>query len=410
MAATTLTYSGSGGYDGIINWLGENKGATTWANPETSRGLITSRLSSVLGGASGNLASNAWIQSDADADRFHTTSGIGSYMLIDFGSGNAVQLTHWGYRSPSSALNPNDFIFEGRKDDTSDWEAITVSVAGNNVITSNGPNAWYVGAVASSTYFRFLRLRLGPGSGADWGGNDYLTGSALEFWGVYTDAASVNTSEGEAWINEIPADVYAEDTTPSYNGIMQWLGENKGVTTWAHPENTRSLVTTTESSVLGASVAGDSAFDHALDVSSGRFHSNAETGAWWKADFGSGNDVLLTGYLLTEQNSASGPYAFKIQGSNNDSDWTDIRSVTSTEWSTTVARQKYFDLETTTPYRYIRIIHNSGASSYLIIGEIEFYGGYNVDSALQVIAGGAGGGGGGGIGGPIANDGVILQT
>lgn len=65
------------------------------------------------------------------------------------------------------------------------------------------------------------------------------------------------------------------------------------------------------------------------------------------------------------------PTAWKFQGSNNDTDWTDIDSQTGqTSWSPGV--KKEYTFSNTTGYRYYRWLFSAGAgASYIVIKEAE---------------------------------------
>ena len=98
---------------------------------------------------------------------------------------------------------------------------------------------------------------------------------------------------------------------------------------------------------------------------------------WVKIDFGSGVSHILGAYQIripsTDTNRA--PRDWTIQGSNDDSAWTTIDTVSGeTAWGANEIRGFVCDT-TTTAYRYFRIVitANDGNPSYIQIGELYLY-------------------------------------
>jgi len=89
---------------------------------------------------------------------------------------------------------------------------------------------------------------------------------------------------------------------------------------------------------------------------------------WWKYDFGVGVSWAI-GKLIAYPSSTIGPNAFKVEGSNNDSDWDELYSG---NMANGLGPQE-FTWDNTTAYRYIRVYVTSvfGASSYVVIRELE---------------------------------------
>jgi hypothetical protein len=71
-----------------------------------------------------------------------------------------------------------------------------------------------------------------------------------------------------------------------------------------------------------------------------------------RVDFGSGNTKVITGFTLTTNSSypTHCASAWKIQGSNNASDWDDLDTQTSQSWS--ASEKKSFSFSNSTGYRY----------------------------------------------------------
>jgi len=129
---------------------------------------------------------------------------------------------------------------------------------------------------------------------------------------------------------------------------------------------------------------------NALDGSSGPGNfwiANAVTG-WWKIDLGSGFSEALVRYGITVPNTAPSPNRapkdWTFQGSNDDSNWTVLDTVTGeTGWSQ--GETRYFTFSNTTKYRYYRfnITANNGDASYLELGEVYLYREYTDTAATS---------------------------
>lgn len=119
--------------------------------------------------------------------------------------------------------------------------------------------------------------------------------------------------------------------------------------------------------------------------------ANATTG-WIKIDMGLGNAYLVTNYTIQvntipEPNRA--PRDWTLQGSNNDSDWTTIDTVTGeVSWSSGESRNFICDTQTTS-YRYFKlnITLNNSDVNYVQVGELFLYtGGSAVPTFRAMVA------------------------
>ena len=100
---------------------------------------------------------------------------------------------------------------------------------------------------------------------------------------------------------------------------------------------------------------------------------------WWKYDLGEGNEKTVNKYTIQARDTSGETAAkdFKLQGSNNDSDWTDL-DIQTGETYTNGQKKTYTGLSegvNTTAYRYYRFLgtsNNSGATpNYMQIAEYE---------------------------------------
>jgi hypothetical protein len=108
----------------------------------------------------------------------------------------------------------------------------------------------------------------------------------------------------------------------------------------------------------------------------GESHTGGGADQWWKVDFGSGYEFTPTRLgILGRSTSGYHPRNFKLQGSANDSTWTDLLTVsadgpTDNAWWTSA-------VSGSAAYRYIRIIttgNNSSSDTHLVMGALEMWG------------------------------------
>ena len=106
------------------------------------------------------------------------------------------------------------------------------------------------------------------------------------------------------------------------------------------------------------------------------------TTGWLKFDFGSGNTKVVKSYKITTRAYQGGtdakdsaPKIWTLQGSNNNSDWTTVDTVTNYAGWTTYNETKEFICDAQGSYRYymLNVTANNGSASYLCIGELELF-------------------------------------
>jgi len=106
------------------------------------------------------------------------------------------------------------------------------------------------------------------------------------------------------------------------------------------------------------------------------------TSGYWQLDMGSGFSAILTGYSLKCPDTAPSPgrmpNTWTMQGSNNESDWDTLDTVSGESgWSRTEERNYTCDVASTA-YRYFRLVisSNNGDGTYLEIQEVHLYTSY----------------------------------
>jgi hypothetical protein len=94
--------------------------------------------------------------------------------------------------------------------------------------------------------------------------------------------------------------------------------------------------------------------------------------AWWKIDLGEGQEKQFNRFRWHVRLDFSPPRRWKIQASNNNSDWTDLYTVyVSQDFTAGAGWTSWFDFSNTTEYRYYRFFVIS-TDSYIIVNEFEF--------------------------------------
>ena len=162
-------------------------------------------------------------------------------------------------------------------------------------------------------------------------------------------------SDDSAQAAYVSSDIYSSDITPN---MTSGTAPSPNVVTFS------SSYGPGNPSYLGyKAFDGDVGTYWNMDSSSG-----TSAGQWIKFDFGSGNTHMVIKCRIYNQVN-HGLNAFKIQGSNNDSDWTDIYSdncVNAQGWNE-------FTFTNTTAYRYYKLLCVSGYNATnLAIFEVEY--------------------------------------
>ena len=84
------------------------------------------------------------------------------------------------------------------------------------------------------------------------------------------------------------------------------------------------------------------------------WQSNGYCPQWVRLDIGEGNAKIAQTYSVQASYVDQTPCSWQLQGSNNDSTWTDLHSVTDQTWSSTGQWLTFTCTDQTTAYRYFR--------------------------------------------------------
>jgi hypothetical protein len=110
-------------------------------------------------------------------------------------------------------------------------------------------------------------------------------------------------------------------------------------------------------------------FNRQTDVNSKWITQNGgNVGAWLKIELPSA--VAANSFSVASPNegyTGRMPSSFKIQGSNNDTTWTDLLVATSLSWGGN--ERKFWDVENTTAYKFYRLLFVSNSESLAAIGD-----------------------------------------
>lgn len=97
---------------------------------------------------------------------------------------------------------------------------------------------------------------------------------------------------------------------------------------------------------------------------------------WWKYDLGVGVSKVVTKLRIMPWRESNTIRDFKLQGSNNDADWTDVYTGACVNTGNPSILWQTFDFSNTAAYRYYRILflnNGRGDGGYISMHEVEMY-------------------------------------
>lgn len=362
MTSHAIAWS-SDGYNGLMDWLGKDKGTTTWAHPETTRSLVTTAQSSTLSGMVSSRALNQ--ATDTSSGRSHTTDTEQLpwwYMKL---TDAVITPTHFSVRSQNHNNGmETKFLVEGSLDGVS-WDVL------GETATTVTNNAWYSLAVADAGPYQYFRIMRYEASA-------HLIIGEVEVWGEYDDTVPSAGYAGDA--------EFAYNPEGGHNGLIQWLGSDKDFDNGYSNPDTNSgdgidLITSSLSGQLNLYYSYK-AFNRSY-ADAERAHSTNVENSWWKIDVLEGNTFKPTGLVIQSGVLGTNIRNFRVEGSNNDSDWTELYDVPDDSTGPDQGGDRFpIDLSSaSTGYRYLRIyqygLDSSDSTQYVTIGNIEFYGTFN---------------------------------
>jgi len=237
------------------------------------------------------------------------------------------------------------------------------------------------GAVSASAARTALGLVIGTNVLAPNGSAASLTNlpaggaSATEAANIMINSFNIAAAGGFAFQNMVDGvvdefeDETGVDTSTSTNETYAAGGNsysNAGATstTDSIPDmtgNTAPSGVASSGGVTGSNANAWKAFNRSGSYSADNFIGTNSPGSthpvgWVKYDFGSGNEKVIAGYDVNSQTSEASSYditVWKLEGSNNDSDWTELHDQTGVTWSN--GEEKNFTVTSPGSYRYYRL-------------------------------------------------------
>jgi F5/8 type C domain len=176
-----------------------------------------------------------------------------------------------------------------------------------------------------------------------------------------------------------------------YNGLINQIGTALGAELgqgYINPDSTAPAgtankpagtvtgyqVTSSQSSNIDAYRLSYRAFDHVVTANGntatgGEAHTSTQANPWWKVDFGLKTIRLDRFGTIARTDPTYLTGNFLVQGSNDNTNWTTLLTI-----AATVPQGTWNSWQVTDPtrFRYIRVYQNG--STYLTIGDIEFWG------------------------------------
>jgi len=155
------------------------------------------------------------------------------------------------------------------------------------------------------------------------------------------------------------------------NGLCYFLGTNRSTTIWQNPHN--------NSLVISASAIGFGSPQSLVDRQASEFYTPSDPNSWIKLSIFNG--VLKCKYYSLRNRNQNDHYlrTWKLQGSNDDSNWTDIDVHTNNTALNSPSQWLSFPVTSSVAYKHFRLLmtgQNSSGQHYLCLGEIELYGTY----------------------------------
>jgi hypothetical protein len=168
---------------------------------------------------------------------------------------------------------------------------------------------------------------------------------------------------------------YANSYFSDGTSFPQWVYYDFAITNSETITDLTAGMTATASSDAGSGFEASKAIDD--NTSTAWSSSGSGQPCWLKVDFGAGNAKTINSYSIRARSSFEGraPKDFTLQGSNDDSTWTDL-DVESGIWGYSTYPTLYFSRfskgKNTTAYRYYRLyITSNFDNSYTQIAELQ---------------------------------------
>jgi hypothetical protein len=199
-----------------------------------------------------------------------------------------------------------------------------------------------------------------------------ITGGTWSSPSTWNDGATLGIpkSDDDVWSNGFTVNMDVNATVISLNNSAR----SRTIATPAMTANNApSTFVAAASSAIGA-FQPYLAFDRNYNSASNYWNSSSNTG-WISIDFGNGNSTIIDGYTIYGYNiQAFNPRNWTFEGSNDNSSWTVLQTVTSATAIPSSGTYSVTSIGNTTAYRYYRVnITANGGQTTITIVELELY-------------------------------------
>lgn len=319
-------------------------------------------VNSILYPVTGSMLSQSGLQSftaatvvdgDLTTNAYYTdTSAAGSYLKVDLGASNTQDFNKVIMYANSGGTVQAVWDIQ-YSDDNSNW---TTAYTGISQITGSTVTPWVSATWASVGAHRYWRLyKTNAASGGNWT-------TEVQFYTTDTSGYGINGFYLPFSDNTSATNLALDKSNPVYSANLRSSGTNIGTYT-----SNGGLAAAFDGNLNQANAAS------AKVVTPAAGYNTATLGKDW----GSGVTKTITAVRIKAQNDggfAGGtnvPQSFKIQGSQDNSTWTDL--YTGGTSGATAELVKVTSLIQTTAYRYHRVNFNANGADNYYICELEFY-------------------------------------
>lgn len=343
-----LVYSSGGDTNGLFYWLGShdlNGDAYSWAQPW--RKVLVSSTAYWDGGYGPPLAT---ISRGADTyNSWVATSALPNDIVFNLSPLRKFKPNKLTIQSEGNGgCHPKDWIFYGSNDGAT-WVPL-------QTVTDSGINATYTwfsfDVTPPSVGYSYFKIDVTATSG---GGSVRV--NEIELYGELSQVS------GLTFYEEGPPDNSGTKGYFYYRGTHDSNGDPRA---WVNPVGNGITQT------VNVEPWGNLGIHLSDRNPATKWHTDGVQNSWSKWDLGVGRSLVLSGFYMYTEQQYTGSANFKFQGSNDDTNWTDLHILNSPfYWDTYTLRSTGCTEGVTDAFRYIRLLTGSVQAS---IYDVELYG------------------------------------
>jgi hypothetical protein len=395
---------------GVLHFIGTNSGTDSYTNPHTMEqgGVVAAMSSDGYGG----FHPERFVMHTHDGSVCNYTRDIAnSWMSVDLGRGRRLAPTYYCLRhgDDSGEYRLRHWRFEG-SNNGSTWTVLK-DHTNDNLLPNHGFGVagWSVPqhregtSAVGSLGFRSFRI---ISSGKNTNGDDEIWCAGIELYGVLSDdsarmtmltaavvgmAAKAAQFSGKTVTNcafqQITQGGDGKPASFDGEGVLHWIATKSETKPYTNPHTMQEGgVVAAMSSALGSS-SPEKFVVHDHDGKSANVTTYDSPNQWMSVDLGPGRQLVLNYYCLRHGNGTGDarPLQWRLQGSNDGSTWTVLKSHTNDDalpvHAFSVAAWAVDTLPSTVGgwmgFRHFRIIQfgkNANNSDNLCCAGIELYG------------------------------------